>query len=61
MKLWCVVWTLLMTHRSSNEEINKAFRTMSLKHHPDPDKSGDNETFAKNNGARQIIRLAMDM
>ena len=46
-------------HRSSNGEINKAFRALSLKHHPD--KGGDTETFAKINAAMEIIRLERDM
>ena len=51
--------TLGVEHSSSNGEITKAYRTLSLKNHPD--KGGNKETFLKINAAVEVIRAARDM
>jgi len=45
--------TLDVNENASQDEIKKAFRKLSLKHHPD--KGGDSDTFKKINDAYQIL------
>lgn len=42
-----------LSHSASSDEIKKAFRKKSLKHHPD--KGGDPEDYKKINGAYEIL------
>ena len=45
--------TLGLEKTSSQEEIKKKFRKLSMKHHPD--RGGDKETFQKINEAYQTL------
>ena len=46
-------------HSSSNGEINRAYKSMALKYHPD--KGGDEKKFVEIQTAMEIIKAARNM